>query len=274
MDMSEEPSFFDYFLNGLQDPPQWRDLDSSSSEISSPPSSSPSTHASPPQPGMPDLPFSSQATITPPPPLFENNISVVKEETLVFPISSPNGVLPTSPNRKRPISGAKDETLNMLTKTYIQNPGLQEDEKHLKRQRRLIKNRESAQLSRLRKKIYIEELERKVNHLVAQNELLTQQVQTISGDKKKLTDEVLYLQSLIKQTPHFGNAAAIDASSIMRRPAPSANLKAAGVCLLMVLFSFGLLFNATSHNTPPQRSLPWTNNRREEFPGFFFPILY
>jgi hypothetical protein len=33
-----------------------------------------------------------------------------------------------------------------------------DEERQQKRQRRLIKNRESAQLSRLRKKIYIEEL--------------------------------------------------------------------------------------------------------------------
>ena len=41
-------------------------------------------------------------------------------------------------------------------------PLTSEEEKHLKRQRRLIKNRESAQLSRQKRKQYVEELESRV----------------------------------------------------------------------------------------------------------------
>jgi hypothetical protein len=61
-----------------------------------------------------------------------------------------------------------------------------DEEKQLKRQKRLIKNRESAQLSRLRKKIYIEELERKVTSLNSDTENLSRQVSQLQSDKKKL----------------------------------------------------------------------------------------
>jgi len=51
-----------------------------------------------------------------------------------------------------------------------------EEDRQMKRQRRLIKNRESAQLSRLRKKMYIDDLEKKVNALTQDNETLTKKV--------------------------------------------------------------------------------------------------
>lgn len=128
-----------------------------------------------------------------------------------------------------------------------------EEEKQLKRQKRLIKNRESAQLSRLRKKIYIEELERKVTHLTSETDSLTKQVHQLNQDKRKLQEEVMYLQSIIKQSPELSEIAS-------KRALPAKNVKAAGICLLIVLFSVGLLFN-TNQN---QNSLLLRN--REEIP--------
>jgi len=98
-----------------------------------------------------------------------------------------------------------------------------EEEKQIKRQKRLIKNRESAQLSRLRKKIYIEDLERKVNHLTSDNEALNKQVLMLNSDKKKLQEEVLYFQSLIKQSPDLSTALAN-----RKIPFQPKNVKAAG----------------------------------------------
>ncbi len=59
---------------------------------------------------------------------------------------------------------------------------------------RLIKNRESAQKSRLRKKMYIEDLENKVKAVNAQNEQLVQ-------ENNALKEEVNYLTRLIKKNP-------------------------------------------------------------------------
>jgi len=116
---------------------------------------------------------------------------------------------------------SRDELLKLSSKgleTYAASISSQrvlsaDEERQLKRQRRLIKNRESAQLSRLRKKVYIEELERKVSLLTSDNENLTKQVSLVSSDKDKLQEEVAYLQSIIKQSPTLSQMAANHSNS-------------------------------------------------------------
>lgn len=116
---------------------------------------------------------------------------------------------------------------------------------------RLVKNRESAQLSRLRKKMYIEELEKKVNALTQDNDNLTKQIAAITTDRNKLQQEVLYLQSIIKQQQPNANLSALTTTQVgSKKPYNPKNVKAASVCLLIVLFSFGILFKATNPNVP------------------------
>lgn len=122
-----------------------------------------------------------------------------------------------------------------------------DEEKQMKRQKRLIKNRESAQLSRLRKKIYIEELERKVSTLTSETETLSKQVGQLQTDNKKLQGEVVYLQNIIKQSPELSVTLSKRGSTSATTVIPAKNMKAAGVCLLIVLFSVGLLFNSKEH---------------------------
>lgn len=107
-----------------------------------------------------------------------------------------------------------------------------EEERLLKRQKRLIKNRESAQLSRLRKKMYMEDLERKVCTLTADNEALQKKVQSLS-------DELIYLRSTMK-TGLAPNLNAVKKPLLFNQKSSGA----AGICLLLVLFSFGLVFNS------------------------------
>jgi len=84
--------------------------------------------------------------------------------------------------------------------TINSNRSLTEDEeRQLKRQRRLIKNRESAQLSRQRKRLYIEELEKKVTALSTENNELMKQVTLVTTENTSLKDENFQLQSFIKQ---------------------------------------------------------------------------
>lgn len=78
-----------------------------------------------------------------------------------------------------------------------------------------------------------------------ENENLSKQVLTVTGEKKKLEEEVFYLQSIIKQSPQLAMLAQNTKKSFSTPAAAPKNVKAAGICLLIVLFSFGLLFNNT-----------------------------
>jgi len=242
-DSEESQEFMDYFLNqeALTDTSFWRVENSPPSQFS-PLSSS---NSSPPSifPLIPEMP-----TISSPLSLFEDEIQVndskmeVKREVL----------LPKTSNTTFKSNNSK--TLKSETRSL----GNQDDERQLKRQRRLLKNRESAQLSRLRKKIYIEDLEKKVAQLNAQNETLIRQVNSISSDKKNLAEEVAYLRNVIKQSPHFTGFT----PQSRRNPT---NYKAAGVCLLLLLFSFGLLFNSAKRQ---EKTITWDSNstKTEEIP--------
>eukprot|EP01087_Luapelamoeba_hula_P020136 TRINITY_DN6808_c1_g1_i1.p1 TRINITY_DN6808_c1_g1~~TRINITY_DN6808_c1_g1_i1.p1 ORF type:complete len:592 (+),score=188.08 TRINITY_DN6808_c1_g1_i1:145-1920(+) len=120
---------------------------------------------------------------------------------------------------------------------------------------RLIKNRESAQKSRQRRKLYIEELERKVTHITAQNERLTQ-------ENKMLRDDLVDIMS--RSSPQSSTSSSPldvpldltitnELGCAKKLTAPPRNMKAAGLCLVIVLFSFGLLFNSKNayHNGVP-----------------------
>ncbi len=89
-------------------------------------------------------------------------------------------------------------------------------------------------MSRQRKKLYLDELERKVNILTAETEKLNNKNASLTKENQKLKDEIIKLHVTIKQLQENKPLAA------------SKTAKAAGICLLVVLFSFGLLYNATS----------------------------
>mmetsp|Transcript_14404 Transcript_14404/g.20087 ORF Transcript_14404/g.20087 Transcript_14404/m.20087 type:complete len:543 (-) Transcript_14404:67-1695(-) len=203
----------------------------------------------------------------------ENNIqpAISKATPAVFTAtpSTPKAIQPAAntntKKRDRASTGVKAEaplalsreellklsskTLDNYTSTVTQGRQLSVDEeRQLKKQRRLVKNRESAQLSRLRKKMYIEELEKKVNALTQDNEHLTKQLAAISTDRNKLQQEVLYLQSIIKQQQPNANLGTLSTQVAGKKPYNPKNVKAASVCLLIVLFSFGILFKATNPN--------------------------
>eukprot|EP01088_Endostelium_zonatum_P016503 TRINITY_DN4485_c0_g1_i2.p1 TRINITY_DN4485_c0_g1~~TRINITY_DN4485_c0_g1_i2.p1 ORF type:complete len:410 (+),score=128.42 TRINITY_DN4485_c0_g1_i2:167-1396(+) len=137
------------------------------------------------------------------------------------------------PEKLKGAANTKD--LEEITKQIQEKRPLSNDEEQLfKRQRRLIKNRESAQKSRLRKKKYVEELELKVKSYADLNTRLIE-------ENKNLKEDVGYLATVVRKTPNISNDVL---KGVARRPAFStANAKAAGVCLLLVLFSFGLFFN-------------------------------
>jgi hypothetical protein len=273
-----DDSLFNYFLND--------DLAHYSYDENSFSPSSDSPHTSPPQ-LMPDSPEFDTPQIPqvmlPAIIMNKNTLLEIKEECfssevtsgLVSPPMIANAVnrtvppvTPQSHNKKRSLKDSnsaalsRDELLKLSTKGIetgspsdaASKPVSSEEERQLKRQRRLIKNRESAQLSRMRKKIYIEELERKVSHLTSENDNLAKQLITVSHDKRKLEEEVIYLRNLMKQTGQLSTPNSqlvgqpIKQTSNPKLNTSSKNVKTAGLCLLVVLFSFGLLFNTNSND--------------------------
>jgi regulator of replication initiation timing len=140
-----------------------------------------------------------------------------------------------------------------------------DDQKELKRQKRLIKNRESAQLSRERKRAYIDQLEEKINQLVSENnQLKTEnislrqalaQYETMSGvvSKVEMSSDIAQRKPALQDplAKHATKMAGLltSATSIGGNR-PSTTAAKAGVCLLIVLFTFGLFMNASNPTTP------------------------
>jgi len=80
----------------------------------------------------------------------------------------------------------------------------QSEKNEIKRQRRLIKNRESAQASRQRKKSHIDELERKVKDLGNENIHLKEKISSLDHENTYLKKELTQLQAFVnKLNRHF-----------------------------------------------------------------------
>ncbi|KAL6069736.1 Activating transcription factor 6 [Balamuthia mandrillaris] len=152
------------------------------------------------------------------------------------------------------------------------------EEKDIRRQRRLIKNRESASLSRKRKRMHLEEMEDKVNLLTEEKETLKEQVDQLSNQNQELQQQVHRLQGLLQNVSYLTSALkkATSISSANIKPEPidvetsvtaveavpsstrpdnkplrsSGTAAVRGTFLLVLLLSFGLFFN-------PMMSFMW-----------------
>lgn len=143
-----------------------------------------------------------------------------------------------------------------------------EEEKDLRRQRRLIKNRESAQLSRVRRREHIEVIEAQLNEVQAENARLKLQVETLTAENLQLKQHIAASSSpatatLEPQLPasppaHCGDvSSAINAGEHIASPSlikmvqswttlgkgATANAVKA-TYLFVILLSIGLFFNA------------------------------
>jgi len=153
-------------------------------------------------------------------------------------------------------------------KTDSFQPQSSEEERQIKRQRRLVKNRESAQLSRMRKKIYIDDLEGKVSTLMTENISLKEEVINLRNVIKQLSGGNYNGPRTAGAAPNASlRSATYNPLTLHSRNAiPARNTQAAGVCLLIVFFSLGLLFNVastTSNIVVTRPSSPDHRPRRE-----------
>ncbi len=236
-------------------------------------------------PSSPETLFQHHASMMSSPESTINPISLTMASA--YPIQDPLVEIKKQ-GAKRARFGSEDEDVAL---TPLPSSGVPEEERHVKRQRRyacnqlivaipflliskrsmfwplhvclilsslnrLIKNRESAQKSRLRKKMYIEDLETKVKSLATHNDMLLQENNT-------LKEEINYLTKFINKTPGLAEEIA---QSRPKGTAPIRNVKAAGVCLLIVLFSFGLFFNNVQQFGDNGPALPFEGGAREPVP--------
>ncbi|XP_070795114.1 cyclic AMP-responsive element-binding protein 3 [Pituophis catenifer annectens] len=118
-----------------------------------------------------------------------------------------------------------DEEKQLLEKEGIAIPShlplTKTEERVLKRVRRKIRNKQSAQDSRRRKKVYMDNLESRVLACTAQNSELQKKVQLLQKQNTSLLEQLRKLQALIQHS--------------------STKTAAASTCVLVLLFSFCLV---------------------------------
>jgi hypothetical protein len=160
------------------------------------------------------------------------------------------------------------ETLDTLAQTLASTrPLTDEERKQLKKQKRLIKNRESAQLSRQRKKVYLEDLEVKVSRLTEENDEIRRSLSSLSEENRRVKEELFYWKHLVMKSneapsapvaqgvsPH--SAVPLSLVSGQKKTNGKQNLKMSGLYLLIVLLSFGLFFNSKKDLNLPHGLAP------------------
>eukprot|EP01090_Pellita_catalonica_P004078 TRINITY_DN13921_c0_g1_i1.p1 TRINITY_DN13921_c0_g1~~TRINITY_DN13921_c0_g1_i1.p1 ORF type:complete len:476 (-),score=68.25 TRINITY_DN13921_c0_g1_i1:21-1364(-) len=154
--------------------------------------------------------------------------------------------------RRQPVCTASIHLLEEIQKTRALS---EEEAQALKRQKRLIKNRESAQKSRERRKKYISDLETKVSTLTHKLETVTTERDFFRTQTADLQQTIDYLNDVIENSPGVPQSVLQrikDRRAAKQSRLISSSLKTAGVtCLMIFLFSFGLFF--TTATGPPSK---------------------
>jgi hypothetical protein len=122
------------------------------------------------------------------------------------PISS-SGITKRIKNERDSITLTREELLSFTSDQFEQFVSqvtevrelTQSEKNELKRQRRLIKNRESAQASRQRKKSHIDDLERRVKDLASENIVLKDKVSSLDTENINLKNEIAHLQAIVNK---------------------------------------------------------------------------
>jgi len=156
------------------------------------------------------------------------------------------------------------------------------EEKEIKRQRRLVKNREYAQEARKRKKEYVSNMESEVDVLKKQNNELASKVDSLEKEVASLRGHIAELERLSESTVTSSDESVeqfqysvIDDHTLMYDQVMQENWSFSnyqtGVFMLVIVFSFGLLFmqnffmleNPVQSQSPfgpiPQNTLPETS---------------
>lgn len=142
-----------------------------------------------------------------------NHSTILVPESIISPKSTPK----PAGGRKRSLEedasffDSNTQTLRLTEdeKKLMKKEGLQipthlpltrAEERELKRIRRKIRNKQSAQESRKRKKDYVDGLENRVKLCTSENVRLQKKVQTLETQQRSLLDQIKHLQSIISNS--------------------------------------------------------------------------
>lgn len=92
--------------------------------------------------------------------------------------------------------------------------------KDVKRQMRLVKNRQAAQQFRKRQKLYIQDLERRCTTLTAQNASYAAKVELLSTENRLVKEQLEYLRSFVSQAVQVSLTPAAVAGGPLQMPGP------------------------------------------------------
>lgn len=142
------------------------------------------------------------------------DVNLVPQLPIMTPTTPPANPAAGAPNNKA--AGARrGSDANSRKRKFIQAPNMKtegmgaeqplspEEERNMKRQRRLVKNREAAQLFRQRQKAYIQDLEKKVGDLTATNNEFRARVELLNSENKLIKEQLLYLRNFVTQAVSF-----------------------------------------------------------------------
>ena len=141
------------------------------------------------------------------------------------PVTSPSPVQETKPvvkqqtatkkkkktSNKRPRETNNSSPSEALAELETKKTGSPDEDKEIKRQRRLIKNRESAQASRERKKLYVKGLEAKVEELTNKNSSLTSKLAELEEENRKLRERLVYFDPTMQMQDYLDSTLEPDA---------------------------------------------------------------
>ncbi|KAK7106872.1 hypothetical protein V1264_014905 [Littorina saxatilis] len=128
---------------------------------------------------------------------------------------SPQRSAPNSPQRQSPMpqSGvlllSEEEKRTLISEGYpipAKLPLTKQEEKNLKKVRRKIKNKISAQESRRKKKEYLEALEKRVEAFNHENSDLKKKVDSLENNNRTLMGQLAKLQAAIAKVPRSASA--------------------------------------------------------------------
>eukprot|EP01104_Vermistella_antarctica_P016359 TRINITY_DN5551_c0_g3_i3.p1 TRINITY_DN5551_c0_g3~~TRINITY_DN5551_c0_g3_i3.p1 ORF type:complete len:655 (+),score=220.39 TRINITY_DN5551_c0_g3_i3:217-2181(+) len=141
-----------------------------------------------------------------------------------------------------------------------------EHEKEIKRQRRLVKNRESAHASRERKKEEMDGLNNASKGLRQDNARLKTQMTQLEAENRALKEQLSQMTSTIRRSPDLSKMWEVirSATTVVTSKEQTKKLTNAGVCLLIVLFAFGIFFQvgpstSAGFSSPGGPALPFEN---------------